>query len=568
MHRSARTLVLTILAVYFVALGAFMAYSVQQFPTREVLAIFQRTWIVTNGLYLFIDRLIPVQLTAVVLAFSLLVSTARSQARVSFFDLIRPVLVVVIVTAVLYTAAAGLAAPMLAGARDDVEYRSDLAESLLNDADEAADRDEWARAATEYEAYLAIDPSDSEVEAKLADARGELADAVTTDQQDREQIAAGYELTNQSVEQLVDTAQEALAGEDYISAHYWAQLALELDPGRPEAQDILREANRRMTSLELSNLDERERAVYERKRDAYQAMDNGEIFKAHRIFSELAEELPRDGDVQRYLPQVEKELREVAFFAEEIERNMHLPGSSDILFTTAGDDDTADRRFVSIRGLVTTRAGTYAREVEVIDVAANGEVRRHLQAPYAKLRAGRLILQAVERGTDRIVFQPRYRVPPADGEELPYVEVMHSARELHALRDTGPRFSGVGVAELLMMEDFFPRLGYSVDGVRLALAMHLVRPFSFVILSFFALGAGWAWRTRYIARPPILVLAVLPAIPLILSIVTTLYHYLHRVVLGLIVPLGDFIPLIIATVLIEALLLLVSLAVLAGQSSS
>ena len=68
MHRSARTLVLTILAVYFVALGAFMAYSVQQFPTREVLAIFQRTWIVTNGLYLFIDRLIPVQLTAVVLA--------------------------------------------------------------------------------------------------------------------------------------------------------------------------------------------------------------------------------------------------------------------------------------------------------------------------------------------------------------------------------------------------------------------------------------------------------------------------------------------------------------------
>jgi tetratricopeptide (TPR) repeat protein len=545
-----------------------MAYSVQQFPTREVLAIFQRTWIVTNGLYLFIDRLIPVQLTAVILAFSLLVRTTRSQARVSFFDLIRPVLVVVIVTAVLYTAAAGLAAPMLAGARDDVEYRSDLAESLLNDADEAADRNEWARAATEYEAYLAIDPSDSEVEAKLADARGELADAVTADQQDREQTPAGYELTNQSVEQLVDRAQEALAGEDYISAHYWAQLVLELDPGRPEAQDILREANRRMTSLELSNLEERERAVYERKRDAYQAMDNGDIFRAHRIFSELAEEFPRDGDVQRYLPQVARELREVAFFADEIERNMHLPGSSDILFTTAGDDDTADRRFVSIRGLVSTRAGTYAREVEVVDVAANGEVRRHLQAPYGKLRAGRLILQGVERGTDRIVFRPTYRVPPADGEEPAYVEVMHSARELHALRDTGPRFTGVGVAELLMMEDLFPRLGYSVDGVRLALAMHLVRPFSFVILSFFALAAGWAWRTRYIARPPILVLAVLPAIPLILSIVTTLYRYLHRVLLGLIVPLGDFTPLIIATVLIEALLLLVSLAVLAGQSSS
>lgn len=568
MHRSVRTLVLTILTVYLLALGAFMVYSLQQFPAREVLAIFQRRWIVTNGLHLFIDRLIPVQLTAVILAFSLLVRTARSHARASFFDLIRPVLVVVIVTAVLYTAAAGLAAPLLAGARHDAEYRSDLAESFLNDGEEAFNAGEWARAVTEYEAYLAIVAADAEVEAQLAEARDKLADAPPGEQASGEQPGGGRELTGQDAAQLVDSARKALAGEDYISAHYWAQLALELDPGRPEAEDLLREANRRMSSLELSNLDEQERAVYERKRDAYQALQNDEIFRAHRIFSELAEEFPRDGDVQRYLPQVERELREVAFFTDEITRNMHRPGSSDILFTTAGDGAAADRRFISIRLLVSSRAGTYAREVEAIDVAANGEIRRHLQAPYAKLRSGRLILQAVERGTDTLVHRPRYRVRPADGEELPYVELTHSARELHALRDTGPRFSGVSVAELLMMEDFFPRLGYSVDGVRLALAMRLVRPFSFVILSFFAVAAGWAWRTRYIARPPILVLAVLPALPFILSIVTTLYHYLHRVLIGLIVPLGGFTQLLIATVLIEALLLLVSLAVLAGQSSS
>lgn len=568
MHRSVRTLVLTILTVYLIALGAFMVYSLRDFPAREVLAIFQGRWIVTNGLYLFIDRLIPVQLTAVVLAFSLLVRTARSQAHVSFFGLIRPVLVVVIVTAVLYTAAAGLAAPMLAGMRADAEYRSELAESFLNDGEEAANRDDWARAVTEYEAYLAINPVDSAVEAQLAEAREKLAQASSDEQEAGERPGAGGELISQDAEQLVDRAQEALSGEDYISAHYWAQLALEVDPGRPEAEDILREANRRMASLELSNLDERERAIYERKRDAYQALQNDEVFRAHRIFSELAEELPRDRDVQRYLPQVEEKLREVAFFADEIDRNMHRPGSNDILFTTAGDDAAADRRFVSIRRLVSTRAGTYARDVEVIDVAANGGIRRHMQAPYAKLRSGRFVLQVVERGTDQLLYRPTYRVRPAGGEGLPYVVVMHTARELHALRDTGPRFSGVSVAELLIMEDFFPRLGYSVDGVRLALAMRLVRPFSFVILSFFAVAAGWAWRTRYIARPPVLVLALLPTLPFILSIVTTLYHYLHRALLGLIVPLGGFTELIIATVLIEALLLLVSLAVLAGQSTS
>ncbi|NBB90496.1 MAG: hypothetical protein GVY23_04730, partial [Spirochaetes bacterium] len=272
MHRSVRTLILTILTVYVIALGTFMVYSLQQFPTREVLAIFQRRWIVTNGLYLFIDRLIPVQLTAVILAFSLLVRTARSQTSASFFDLIRPVLVVVIVTAVLYTAAAGLGAPMLAGARHDAKYRSDLAESFLNDGEEAFNAGEWARAVTEYAAYLAIVPGDAEVEERLADARNNLDVASRGEQESDEEPGAGHELTSQDAEQLVDRAQEALAGEDYISAHYWAQLALELDPGRPEAQDVLREANRRMSSLELSNLDEQERAVYERKRDAYQAL--------------------------------------------------------------------------------------------------------------------------------------------------------------------------------------------------------------------------------------------------------------------------------------------------------
>ncbi|MFP4374799.1 MAG: LptF/LptG family permease [Spirochaetaceae bacterium] len=568
MHRSARILILTTLVVYLLALGALLAYSLHDFPTGEVLRVFQRRWTVSNGLYLFIDRLIPIQLTAVILAFSLLVRTARSRTSLSFFALVRPVLVVVIVTAVLYTAAAGLAAPMLAGIRADAEHRSRLAESFLNHGDESYEREAWAQAVTEYEAYLAIVPSDAEVENQLAEARKKRAETAAEEQRAPETSAAAQQVLNQNEAELVVRAREALAEDDFISAHYWAQLALELDPGRPEAQDIVREANRRMTSPELSNLDERERALYMRKRDAYQAMDNGEVFTAHRIFSELEEEIPRDRDVQRYLSEVEDRLREIAFFTDEIERNMRLPGSNDILFTVSGGDVAGDLRFVSIGTLAGGREGTYARDVEVMDVEEDGEIRRQVQAPYAKLRDGRLVLQAVERGSGRVVHRPSYSVRASDGDEPPYLEVRRSARELHALRHTGPRFSGVSVAELMMMEDFFPELGYSVAGVRLALAMRLVRPFSFVILSFFAVAAAWAWRTRYIARPPILVWVVLPAIPFVLSIVTTLYHYLHRVFLGAVVPLGGLTPLIIATVLIQALLLLVSLALLAGQSSS
>ena len=316
MDRSARILITTIFAVYLVALAAFVVYSIREFSADEVLLVFRRRWVISNALYLFIEHLISVQLTAVILAFSLLIRSARSRAGARFFDLVRPVLVVVLVMTFLYTLAMGLAAPRLAYARADVSYRSDLADSFLNRANEALEKGDWARAITEYEACLAIDPDNTNVEASLATARQRYEETQQQEAAPAPEPPAGHEITSQDPDQLVDRATEALAEEDFISAHYWAQLALEIDPGRPEAEDILREANRRMASLELSNVDEQERAVYERKRDAYEAWTNGDVFRAYRIFSDLAEEHPRDSDVQRYLPKVEEDLRSVAYFAD------------------------------------------------------------------------------------------------------------------------------------------------------------------------------------------------------------------------------------------------------------
>jgi hypothetical protein len=61
---------------------------------------------------------------------------------------------------------------------------------------------------------------------------------------------------------------------------------------------------------------------------------------------------------------------------------------------------------------------------------------------------------------------------------------------------------------------------------------------------------------------------VIPVVPFVLAILTTVYHYLHRVIIGALLSAADFTPAIIAAVLIQALLLLISLAVLAGQSTS
>lgn len=568
MDRSARRFVATTFVVYIVAVGVFLLYSQQQYEPQQVLSVFYGQWVLSNALYLFIDHLIPVQLVAVVLTFSLLLGSSRGRAAVPFFELVRPVLVVVILLSFLYTVAVAFAEPALARSRNEAEHRSALADTFRSGGDQAFGEGNWARAVADYEAYLSINPEAAAVEQNLADARQRLNEARREPPAEASQPPAGHEVTDQSVAQLLERARTATEDNDWISAHYWARLALDLESGNEQAQRIVREAKRRMASLELSDLDENERARYVRKREAYQAWVDGDIFRAHRIFSDLSRQYPNDGDVERYLPQVEEALREVAFFVDEYRRNIQRPGSSNIVYVDGPAEGTGRRSFTAIGRLVTTGEGTYASDFELFEIATNGEVVRHLSAPAAKLREGRFVLQGVERGTENLVYRADYRTVPADTGTPPYAQVRFTPSELHALRDTGPRFTSVGVADLMMMEEFLPRLGYSADGVRLALAMRLVSPFSFVILSFFAVAAAWAWRSRYIRRPPVLALIVIPVVPFVLAILTTVYHYLHRVIIGALLSAADFTPAIIAAVLIQALLLLISLAVLAGQSTS
>jgi hypothetical protein len=56
--------------------------------------------------------------------------------------------------------------------------------------------------------------------------------------------------------------------------------------------------------------------------------------------------------------------------------------------------------------------------------------------------------------------------------------------------------------------------------------------------------------------------------PVLIAVIATLYHYLQRVSIGALLLAGGFTSVLIALVLVQALLLLVSLAVLAGQSMS
>jgi hypothetical protein len=568
--KSIRSLLLTTLAVYLLSLGVFLLYSLQQYPAGEILDVFRRQWIVANALVLFVDHLVPIQILAVLLTFSLFVKVSGSQTASPFFELVRPALVTVLLLAFVYTLVVGFGEPRLVSARNEAEYGSEAAEEFRAAGDRAYEAGNWSRAIAEYRAYLGIDPEAEQVRERLAEAQERQADErATVGADDPEERVAGHEVVDQSAADLVGKARRALEEEDFITAHYYARLALDIDEGRPDALSILQEARNKMTSVDLSRVEEEKREVYVKKREAYEAWkEAGDLLRAYRIFSELAEENPQDRDVNRYLPQVEEQLKQQAFFRDEIEQNLHLPGSTDVLFMSDASPTDARRRFFSIGRLVSTANGTYGRDFEFLDLRANGDVVRHVRAKYVKLQGRRFLMRVVERGTDNVVYRAEYLTAPDEEPRLPLIETGHSSRELHSLGESDPYFSSVGVGELLMMEQLYPQLGYSNRGVHLALAMRLVMPFSFVILSFFAIAAGWGWRKRYLTLPPVPLWVLIPVMPVVIAVISTLYHYLQRVSIGALLLAGGFTSVLIAVVLVQALLLLVSLAVLAGQSMS
>lgn len=568
MDRSARSFFLTITVVYIVAFGVLLLYSLRQYPAETVLEAFRWRWVLSNGLSLFVSSLIPIQLFGVALTFSLFVAGGRAQSGGPFFTTVRPVLVIIVALAFIYTALLGLLQPRLVNIREETEYRSELAADFRRQGEIASQAGHYEQAVAEYEAYLSIDPENTEIEKQLRRAESERAQQRTETPSEEESFGAGWQVQDQSAADLERRAREAMEEDDYITAHYWARLALQVDQDREAARELMRRARERMASLDLSPLEERERRLFLRKQEAFDAWQNGDLLYAYDIFSDLAEEYPDDDDVERYLPQVTEEVRSRVFFAEDVEEVFGLPGSSDILFRTGDQAGSGTRGFVSLGRLVSAPAGTFARDIELFEIGVEGSVVRHLRAPYGKLQNGRFLLRGIARGTEKVVHSPEYLAGSTAEDRSDIVEITYSARELHAIADSGPSFRSAGVAELMRMEELYPQLGYDQRTVRLALAMRLVRPFSFVILSFFAVAAGWVWRKQYISAPPFPQLLLLPLLPFAIGAVVSLYHYLHRVLLGALLLAVDFTPTLIALVVLEGVLLVISLIAVAGQSTS
>jgi hypothetical protein len=111
------------------------------------------------------------------------------------------------------------------------------------------------------------------------------------------------------------------------------------------------------------------------------------------------------------------------------------------------------------------------------------------------------------------------------------------------------------------------RFGKGEETLSIELAMRILMPFAFLILSFFAVSFGWALRARYLGRPPLLAIIFLPLVPVAAALTSLMYVHAHRVILGFAVLAGGLPAALLVCAGLQLALLAAALGLLAGQTT-
>jgi len=563
---------------YLLGFVLFVFYSIFTFP--GYLPTFQWPFVWTNSFLLFMRYCIPVTVSAVAVAYSLLptAETVRLQtSRQPFARLVSSHLTTFIVLTVVYTALVLGLHPLAMRNMERFASLSLEARIFLDKADAALAQEDPQTALLNYQRYLAIDEKNRRIMEVVSELQMEMIAKPSEERPQEQQDLASMRIKDlaegKKPYELLAMAQDYFEREDYFSAHYYANLAYQLDPTRADARRLAAQAEDKIASKDLSSLELEEKQLYERKREGYEHFQNEEFFKAYQVFRELQGRYPRDADVTSYLSKSEEQLRRETFFLDEAEQIDTLPGAAELLFVNYRDED--EREIVFIGKLAGIDAGIFCKDIEVLRFGTRG-LLYHYYAPYGKLRDGALNLHGVDRlnperkGVSREAI-PRYlsgAIRPR-GEQLPYMLSLKPALEqlstLRGGRTASASAEGLGFFTLWQARRQIGSYGYLEASISAEILRRLLLPFSFLVLCLLSVAVGWRFRARFSARPHWILLLLMPLFPIVAVALTGVYLHTQRILLDFVLlRLGFSISLIVFLVL-QALLLLVTMIVLAGQ---
>lgn len=353
---------------------------------------------------------------------------------------------------------------------------------------------------------------------------------IYADTPDREAVNAGAtdltsSLTNgYTVTQLMEKARKGYDSGNYFDAHYYATLAVMIAPstdGNIQAARLLASDawNKLSSSSDMFSYSDEE-LLFNRKREGYTALLNGNWLHAYYVFHDLEKEHSKDPDVIRYGTVAKEKLNNDYFFIDETFDLRAFENAINVYFVVP--HPTGGHDVVSIRGITSVEnAGglvQYLRGLTIYSYNENGSFKKSFSVPYAKMYAQKtadfdsslntelgklddvesipyIILESVDRDFESIVNKPEYVFADDELEEYSnkYILPM-SYDDIPLIIDASLGADSMPLFSLVKFIYIAHKYGYSAEVFGQSLVTRICFPLLLMILSLVAGIIGWNYR--------------------------------------------------------------------------
>lgn len=500
----------TIILVYAVCFVCFLAYSLFTFPSGTLMDVYLRSYLLSNATILLIENLIPVTASALLIRFSLSRTKHGSTASAgvsaltrdwSFSRLITYIFLPLVIAAVGFTVVLEVAYPRLRRTQTTQEFVSRLSRGALVEGARALERHEFENALRYFGVYMETDSS------------------------------------NDSVAELQREAKRRIAVEAAVEAAGAGIPPKESDP----PPDV-------------------ERAFSEKKA-AYSSLLGGDFLEAYAGFLKLRDSLKEDQDIAVYLAESKESLSTVAFFFDEIEAIAASAGTRGICFLQKENEEFGE--IVYIQRMVESGGDVYFFAVEVIRFLSNGTVSFHLQAPYGKLRDGRMLLLCIDP------LDPARRWAPiflTGGSEPPVsLRLGPSLHELNRLSISVSPEDRFGMDDLFRVRMLGESYGNAEHEAFMALFGRLLLPFGLLVSGMLSVALGQRAAFRRDRSIPAAFYWVVPLVPVPVAFLVFAGLYVQKALIGVALVLLGILPAILVFLTLQLTLILISLGACATQ---
>ena len=201
------------------------------------------------------------------------------------------------------------------------------------------------------------------------------------------------EIGNLTVPQLMERARDSYGRQDWINAHYWANLAVGLCTGTDTNLDDARRLRSEAWNMieKTGNYYDPESArLYNLKKDAYAALNAGENLKAYYAFLQLYNEKgedTKDPDIINYFLLAQQRMVNEYFFLDETQGLENYNLHDNVFFSITYDDQSRDVYSIGqvIKDVSTGGSISYLKDFTVASFNSDGTFRTSWHVPFAKM---------------------------------------------------------------------------------------------------------------------------------------------------------------------------------------